>query len=296
MRSTRVYVSIAGAESMKGRSRTAVLLTALVLLFASFSGFSKTAPLPTKSTAKQKKAKHNTQPVAQPNPDNTYGVRQGDSLYKIARAHGSTVEALKSANGLSSVKIKAGQTLVLSGSRIAASKKETPQDSVQRSAQNEESAAKHISQLKDQNLISEDESQSTRLRLIEAGFRMIGVRYRFSGGSEKTGFDCSGLVKNLFSQFNIELPRSSREQYKQGERVEKDNLEIGDLVFFSSGGSNPTHVGIYIGNDKFLHAARKARQVVVSDLSKFWYSMRYLGARRVSDLWGDETQPDPEKQ
>jgi cell wall-associated NlpC family hydrolase len=99
-------------------------------------------------------------------------------------------------------------------------------------------------------------------------------------------------VKSVFSKFNIELPRTSREQFKQGEKVDRDNLQKGDLVFFSSGGKNPTHVGIYVGDNKFLHAARKARQVIVSDLNKIWYSMRYLGARRV--IWGDDN-PVPEQ-
>jgi cell wall-associated NlpC family hydrolase len=151
-------------------------------------------------------------------------------------------------------------------------------------------------QSQDQSLISQDEPGSMRSRLVEAGFQMIGVRYRRSGGSEKTGFDCSGLVKSLFSKFNIDLPRSSREQYKQGEKVDRDKLEVGDLVFFSSGGTRPTHVGIYIGNDRFLHAARKARQVMVSDLGKLWYTMRYLGARRIADLWGEEPESNSEKQ
>ena len=124
---------------------------------------------------------------------------------------------------------------------------------------------------------------------------MLGVRYRLSGGSEKSGFDCSGLVKRLFSKFDIELPRTSREQFMQGEKVDRDKLEIGDLVFFSSGGDQPTHVGVYVGNDKFLHAARKARQVIISDFNKIWYTMRYLGARRILDLWWDETPaPQPE--
>ena len=125
---------------------------------------------------------------------------------------------------------------------------------------------------------------------------MIGVRYRRSGISEKTGFDCSGLVKSLFSKFNIDLPRSSREQYNQGEVVDRDKLQVGDLVFFSSGGTRPTHVGIYVGDDKFLHAAIKAKQVIVSDLNKFWYTMRYLGARRIADLWWDETEATPEEE
>jgi cell wall-associated NlpC family hydrolase len=71
---------------------------------------------------------------------------------------------------------------------------------------------------------------------------------------------------------------------------------VGDLVFFSSGGTHPTHVGIYVGDDKFLHAAVKARQVIVSDLNKFWYTMRYLGARRIADLWWDDTETVPEEQ
>jgi cell wall-associated NlpC family hydrolase len=132
-----------------------------------------------------------------------------------------------------------------------------------------------------------------RVRLAKAGFDLIGVRYRRSGGSEKSGFDCSGLVKNLFSRFNIELPRSSREQYQQGERIDRESLEVGDLVFFSSGGTQPTHVGIYVGDNKMLHAALKAKRVIVSDLNSLWYKVRYLGARRVMNLWGEDT---PEEQ
>ena len=120
--------------------------------------------------------------------------------------------------------------------------------------------------------------------------RKSGIRYRFSGNSEKTGLDCSALVKNLFSKFDIHLPRSSREQFKEGEKIDRDNLQAGDLVFFSSGGKTPTHVGIYLGNNKFLHAARKAKQVIVSDLNKFWYETRYLGARRIMNLWWEEPE------
>jgi cell wall-associated NlpC family hydrolase len=261
---------------MKGRCRTAVFFAALALLLVSIPpGFSKAA--------------------LRPSNDHTYVVRRGDNLIKIARANQTTVAALKSANGLKGSRIEAGQTLLIPVSKIASSKKETSGNAGVTASWNEASAARHISQLREQNLIGDGESPSMRLQLVEAGFKMIGIRYRLRGGSEKTGFDCSGLVKNLFSKFNIELPRSSQEQYKQGEKVDRDKLEPGDLVFFSSGGSRPTHVGIYIGNDKFLHAGRKARQVIVSDLNKIWYTVRYLGARRIADLWGDETEPVPEK-
>lgn len=280
---------------MKGLYRTAVLLAALALTLVSISGFSQTAILVTKPYIGNKEATNSTRPVSLPDSDPTYVVHRGDNLIKIARAHQTTVAVLKSANGLKGSKIKAGQTLIIPTSEIASSKKDTLRNSGVTASRNEEAAARHLSQLREQDLISNEDSSSPRLQLVEAGFKMIGIRYRRSGGSETTGFDCSGLVKNLFSKFNIELPRTSREQYKQGEKIDRDRLEPGDLVFFSSGGSNPTHVGVYVGNDKFLHAARKARKVIVSDLNKIWYTMRYLGARRIADLWWDETDSDPEK-
>ena len=286
---------------MKRSDRIAIFLTALALLFVSIPGFSKSVSNASKPAAKHKRIKHSTRPAPQRNSDQTYIIRRGDSLLKIARANQTTPEALKSANGLKNTRITAGQTLLIPASHKSASKNETPKKETPQSASvnrsmTEESAIRYISQLKDQDPNPDEESPSTRLRLVEAGFRMIGIRYRPSGGSEKTGFDCSGLVKNLFSKFDIDLPRSSSEQYKQGEKVDRDKLEIGDLVFFSSGGSRPTHVGIYVGNDKILHAARKARQVVVSDLNKIWFTVRYLGARRISDLWGDKTNSDPGKE
>ena len=278
---------------MRGRQRIAVCLTAIALLCVSLSSFAKTAATHAKSSSKTKKIKPVTPPESMLASRQTYVVRKGDSLFKIARENQTTPKALRAANGLKGSKIKAGQTLVIPGSQVAEASVEPPKT---KSARNEQIAAQYISQLKSQNPTADAESPSARLRLVEAGFNMIGVRYRRSGISEKTGFDCSGLVKSLFSKFNIDLPRSSREQYKQGEEVDRDKLQVGDLVFFSSGGTRPTHVGIYVGDDKFLHAALKAKQVIVSDLNKFWYTMRYLGARRIADLWWDETQATPEEE
>jgi cell wall-associated NlpC family hydrolase len=278
---------------MKGRLRIAVCLAAIASLFISVSGYAKTAPAHAKSSAKAGKVKQSTHPKSETQSGETYLVRKGDNLIKIARDYRTTTKALQAANGLKSSRIKAGQKLIVPGSQVTTPIKESTKAD---SARNEQMAAQFISQLQSQNQISDAEAEPMRLRLVEAGFKMIGVRYRRSGGSEKTGFDCSGLVKSLFSQFNIDLPRSSREQYQQGEKVDRDKLEVGDLVFFSSGGSRPTHVGIYVGGDKFIHAAVKAKQVIVSDLNKFWYTMRYLGARRIADLWWDETETAPEEE
>ena len=70
----------------------------------------------------------------------------------------------------------------------------------------------------------------------------------------------------------------------------KEDLQKGDLVFFSSSGKTPTHVGIYIGGNQFLHAASRARQVVISDMGRSWYDIRYLGARRIVELWNDDAR------
>jgi cell wall-associated NlpC family hydrolase len=281
---------------MKRSGRTYILLTALAVLLLSMAGFAKSVQPSSKSSTKPKRVKVSRKASPARVSDQVYIVHRGDNLFQIARAHQVKVSALKAANGLKSSRIKAGQKLTLPIPQSAYSPKKTAPKPSAPVEPVEQAATQKMSQLQDQNLISQDELGSIRSRLVEAGFQMIGVRYRYSGGSEKTGFDCSGLVKSLFSKFNIDLPRSSREQYKQGEKVDRDKLEVGDLVFFSSGGTRPTHVGIYIGNDRFLHAARKARQVMVSDLGKLWYTMRYLGARRIADLWGEEPESNSEKQ
>jgi cell wall-associated NlpC family hydrolase len=130
---------------------------------------------------------------------------------------------------------------------------------------------------------------SKRFQLISTGFGYLGVRYRWNGSSEKTGFDCSGLVNRLFDLIGISLPRSAREQYKRGVEVPAAELEPGDLVFFGGRSRIPTHVAIYIGERCILHALSGKRRVIVSDLDHAWYKRRFLGARRILELWAVNT-------
>jgi peptidoglycan DL-endopeptidase LytE len=265
---------------MRGRCSVAIIFAAIVLTFGVFSGHAKTGNS-AKSNSKTKK-------TGKTRSDSSCIVKSGDSLNRIASSRGTTVSALKTANNLKSNTLQVGQKLKVPS-------KKTPQmaEKVEKKAP-ESLPAREIPTLVAAHEVSRPENPADdplRLQLVQAGFQFIGVKYH-RGGTEETGFDCSGLVKTIFSKFNIRLPRTSREQYQQGEKIDRDKLEVGDLVFFSSGGKNPTHVGMYIGDNKFIHAALKARQVIVSDLDKIWYSMRYLGARRV--IWGDDPAPEPQ--
>jgi hypothetical protein len=116
-------------------------------------------------------------------------------------------------------------------------------------------------------------------RIITTAKKYIGVPYKW-GGTTPKGFDCSGYVQYVFNKHDIELPRTSREQYNFGTKVSKSNLQPGDLVFFNTSGKGVSHVGIYIGDGQFIHSGT-TKGVVIAELFGAYWSKLYLGARRV---------------
>jgi cell wall-associated NlpC family hydrolase len=115
--------------------------------------------------------------------------------------------------------------------------------------------------------------------------KFFGLRYRF-GGEGQSGFDCSGLIKQVYSEvFGINLPRSSREQSQLGslEPVDRDELKTGDLVFFGPGRKNVNHVGMYLAGGHFLHAAR-SEGVTISRLDDGYWKSRYMFSKRARGL------------
>jgi cell wall-associated NlpC family hydrolase len=112
--------------------------------------------------------------------------------------------------------------------------------------------------------------------------RYLGVPYK-PGGIDPRGFDCSGLTFYVYNRLGLELPRSSADQAAVGRRIRRNNLRAGDLVFFSTGrGKAVTHVGIYLGGRKFIHAPGQGKTVVISEMDSDYFSRNYHSARRVS--------------
>lgn len=207
------------------------------------------AIITTESLKETKKASHKI--------NTKYVVKKGDTLGLIAKRNGISATTIKNANNLKNDTIRQGQILVLPHSttdyRAASSASKLPAG-----------------------------QRTAKQRIIETAKQYLGAPYKFGGYSFKTGIDCSGYVKKIFSKFNVELPRTARDiYYNSGIRVAKSQLQTGDLVFFRTYASFPSHVGIYMGNGKFIHASSGARKVSITNLNKKYYTKRYIGAKRI---------------
>jgi peptidoglycan endopeptidase LytE len=183
------------------------------------------------------------EPAAKEPATRLYIVRRGDSLWRIARRHGTTVGALATANGLNPDRVlRVGTALLVPGGAGGAT-------------------GQH--------------------RFAQAALEYRGVRYRW-GGMSTRGMDCSGLVALVLRNYGIKAPHNSKALYKLGKGVSRANLQAGDLVFFHTTRPGISHVGIYIGDGKFVHASSSKGRVRVDRLDKGYYSRRLVGARRVS--------------
>lgn len=124
------------------------------------------------------------------------------------------------------------------------------------------------------------QSQLRISNILSTAKSYLGVRYQWGGSTPETGFDCSGFVAYVFKQNGIILPRVSRDQYKEGSWVSFENLQPGDLVFFSFAGNGVVdHDGIYLGGGQFINAS-SSKGVTIYTMGPYWKSV-YVGARRV---------------
>lgn len=124
--------------------------------------------------------------------------------------------------------------------------------------------------------------RKTREQAVAQALFLINTPYRYGGNSPQKGFDCSGLVQYVFSQFAGQaLPRTARQWAQASTPIRKSNLQRGDLVFFNTSGRSFSHMGIYIGRGRFVHAPSSGKVVSIARLDMSYYVKRFEGARTV---------------
>ena len=120
--------------------------------------------------------------------------------------------------------------------------------------------------------------------LVVHAMGFLGVPYQRGGGSVETGFDCSGFVKAIFEQtIGLALPRKAEQQAADTQRIDKKELVPGDLVFFNTMHRAYSHVGIYVGDGKFIHSPKPGAEVRIESMGAAYWNRRFDGARRVSN-------------
>jgi cell wall-associated NlpC family hydrolase len=251
--------------------------------------------------------------------DATHVVRKGDTLGKIARAHHVSASKIQAVNGLEGTRLSVGTKLVIPGGKAHSKRRKVRSGKGKRvnvrgaTPASEPPPATQVSLADPQGATLPTEAwklpteaelaelaqavkaadtaspaapesrkagESIKDRLLRVAHGMLSVPYRF-GGTTLWGLDCSGFVQKTFAFLNLDLPRSAREQFREGLKIPKEDLSAGDLVFFRTYAKYPSHVGIYLGDNRFIHASSRDRKVTVESLDTPYYVKRYIGAKRL---------------
>jgi peptidoglycan endopeptidase LytE len=235
-----------------------------------------------------------------PDPTATYKVKKSDTLSRISKNTGVSVAELKRLNGLAKGKLKPGQILALYDSDVETKPGRRPvaKPSLRYAdLMNEKEYEQSLAELLDQDSVSvkvekDPDFTSDSVKLLKTkAFGFLGTRYRF-GGTSRNGLDCSAFVQKVFNEMEVSLPRTAREQFERGEIVTRGDMQKGDLVFFRTYASFPSHVGIYLGDNRMIHASSRDRRVVISSVDTPYYRARFIGAKRISKISPDRFNLD----
>jgi len=269
----------------------------------------KNTYFPNKKVLKQVTKKQPIQKLAK------HSIKKGETLYIIARKHHTTIKEVRKVNGLKKgANLKIGRVLKVPINTYNVPKTKlvkkvsTKKKSVKVAKHTKKSTNKlvaSLSKLETTSLekktvskkkkstsfsfsdlfFSEDTTPNgNSVEITSVAKKKLGRKYVWGATGTKNTFDCSGFTKYVYKKNGINIPRTSINQSKYGKYVSRNNLEKGDLVFFDTSKKRKgyvNHVGIYLGDGKFIHASSAKKKVVVSSLSKF-YGKRYKGARRPS--------------
>jgi len=226
-----------------------------------------------------------------------HSVKKGDTLTRIAAKYGTNISKIRSVNGLKKGQnIIIGQTLKIPQSTqtyaIVKKKKRSANKKLASSFSHLESIklkADNTSKKEDTSFkfsdifTSVDKKELAKCtKLVTDAKKKLGKKYVWGASGTGSTYDCSSFTKYVYRKNGITIPRTSIMQSKHGQYVKREELKEGDLVFFDTSKQRKgyvNHVGIYLGDNKFIHASSAKKKVVISDLSKF-YGQRYKGARR----------------
>ena len=244
-----------------------------------------------------------------------HSIKKGETLFTIAKKHHTTIEEVRKANGLKKgVNLKIGRVLKVPLNtynvpkvkivkttkkkkiKVAKVKKKTSSKKLVASLSKLETVSLEKKQIKklnkkeDKFVLSDIFFSGTKVdsdkckKITSEAKKKLGKRYVWGASGTKNTYDCSSFTKYVYRKNGISIPRTSINQSKHGKYVKRSDLKKGDLIFFDTSKRRKgyvNHVGIYLGNNKFIHASSAKKKVVVSSLSKF-YGKRYKGARRPS--------------
>jgi peptidoglycan DL-endopeptidase LytE len=216
----------------------------------------------------------NTRPVYK-----YHRLQRGETLASVAKKYGISVKNLRAINDIKKKKkVRVGQNLIVGNISGAKAR------GIQRV-----DITKKIEQVKELSKSPELDDMSATDRLLLFAKKMLDIPYKF-GANGGIGLDCSSFVQRVYSFVDFKLPRSAREQFHVGQEIAKDELKSGDLLFFRTYARFPSHVGIYIGNNLFIHASSVGKKVKIDSLDKPYYLQRYIGAKRLLTETADKVE------
>ncbi|WP_415406830.1 LysM peptidoglycan-binding domain-containing protein [Sulfurovum sp. CS9] len=228
-----------------------------------------------------------------------YTIKSGDTLSTIARKHNTTTAKMRKANGLKKgATLKLGRVLkVPKNGYVKSTKKKTFKIAKTKKSRQDKKLAKALMNIKSKktakkgqkfsmsDIFFSGKSKGKSSKMTKLAKKKLGKRYVWGAVGQKNTFDCSGFTSYVCKKNGITIPRTSRAQSTYGKYISRSDLRPGDLIFFDTSKRRKgyvNHVGIYLGNDRFIHASSAKKKVVITKLGKSFYSKRYKGARRVT--------------